>query len=291
MGAIRNAGACEPYALRDSLPRVARRVVRSVRRRVFGRDPATYDRVRLGYPARVFEILTERCHLRPGATVFEIGPGTGIATRELLRLGADPLTLIEADRRLARYLEDSLGPHEGRVSTIVAPFEHAVLPAARFDLGVAATSFHWLPERDALRRVARALRPGGWWATWNNHHGDPYRTSALHRALQPLYRELAHGRVGGGSTRASAAKDRRKRLESLRAVGKFDRISREDIRWSVTMNSDRLTALWGTFSDVVTLPSRKRTWFLTELRRIADEQFGGTVSFPMLTPIYTARRL
>ena len=56
----------------------------------------------------MFEILASRCGLRPGAAVFEIGPGTGIATRELLRLGADPLTVVEPDRRLVGFLLRSI---------------------------------------------------------------------------------------------------------------------------------------------------------------------------------------
>ena len=55
-------------------------VPRSEGRTVFGRDPALYDRARPGYPERVFEILRDRCGLRPGTAVLEIGPGPGTAT-------------------------------------------------------------------------------------------------------------------------------------------------------------------------------------------------------------------
>jgi hypothetical protein len=74
-------------------------------------------------------------------------------------------------------------------------------------------------------------------------------------------------------------------------VGTFDHISSEDIRWSVTLTTARVKALWGTLSEIITLPSGKREWFLTELGRIADEQFAGEVTLPLLTPIYTARRV
>jgi SAM-dependent methyltransferase len=273
------------------LSAVPKRIPRQVRRGVFGRDPEAYDRARLAYPKRVYEILTTRCGLRPGASVLEIGPGTGIATRELLRLGANPVTLVEPDRRLVRYLVDSLGSLGGSVKISIGPFERAALPIEGFDLGVAATSFHWLPERLALRKVARALKPGGWWATWNNHHGDPYQPSPFRRALQPLYRELSQGRVGWLQTKASATRDRKNRIRALEAVGRFDEISREDIRWRVSLETARVTALWGTFSEIVTLPSRKRAWFLSELGRVADEQFDGKVELHMLTPVYTARKV
>jgi SAM-dependent methyltransferase len=261
-----------------------------VRKRVFGRDPKAYDRARLEYPPRVYDLLTKRCGLRPGSAVFEIGPGTGIATRALLRIGANPMVLIEPDRRLASYLTSRLATWSGRVRIYREPFERVQLPRGEFDLGVAASSFHWLPERQTLRRVARALKSGGWWASWNNHHGDPYRPISVHRALQPIYREL-YGPNSEGYTRARAVKDRRDRLRALESVGLFDRISREDIRWTVTLGTAQFQALWGTFSDVATLPPRRRDWFMTQIGKVVDEQFGGKVRIPMLTPIYTARRI
>jgi SAM-dependent methyltransferase len=266
-------------------------VPRGVRKRAFGRDPEAYDRARLRYPQRVYEILTRRCGLQPGAVAFEIGPGTGIASRELLRLGASPLTLIEPDRRLARFLARSLGARASNVRILVEPFERAALPPASFDLGVAATSFHWLPERLALRKIARALRPGGWLAHWNNHHGDPDHPGRFHRALQPVYAELSRGSSARGETKARAARNRRNRLRALRSIGKFDRVSCEEIRWNVTLGTSRMKALWGSFSEIATLPPRKRAWFLAELGRVVDEQFGSEVKLRMVTPIYTARRV
>ena len=267
------------------------RITRKVRSAVFGRDPEAYDRARLEYPTKLFDVLSARCGLRPGARVFEIGPGTGIATRELLRRGAQAITLIEPDRRLVRYLGRSLGPHRERVRFSISTFERAKLPAAGFDLGVAASSFHWTPERRALRKVARLLTRGGWWAYWSNLHGDPYRTSPFNEALQPLYRELSGGRSRKEVPRSVAARDRRNRLAALRSVGRFDRILREDIRWRVTLTTARVVALWATFSDVIVLPPRKRRWFLTGLAAVADDNFGGKVSIPMLTYLYTARRV
>jgi SAM-dependent methyltransferase len=268
---------------------VPRQVPRRIQKGVFGRDPEAYDRARLPYPKRVFEILRTRCGLQPGVAVFEIGPGTGIATRELLRLGADPITLVERDRRLARFLRTGWAGRDDRVRIRVAPFEEVDLPRGGFDLGVAATSFHWLPERRALRKVSRLLKPGGWWATWNNHYAAPDRMSPFRRALQPLYRELT-GRAVRSDSKARTMKHRQDRLDALESVDAFERISREEIRWTVALRTERVQALWGSFSEIVTLAPGKRAWFLTELGRIVDDQFEGTVELPVLTPIYTARR-
>ena len=58
-------------------------------RELFGADAANYDRARPAYPERIYEILRDRCNLRSGVNTFEIGAGTGQATRHLLRLGSE----------------------------------------------------------------------------------------------------------------------------------------------------------------------------------------------------------
>ena len=206
---------------------VVARVPRHLRRTVFGRDPAGYARARLSYPPRLYRILADRCGLGPGASVFEVGPGTGIATRELLARGVERLTLVEADPRLARYLRRTLRAGRTDLTILESPFERARLAPAAFDLGLAASSFHWVPPRAGLRRVARALRPGGWWASWNNHHGDPYRPDRFQRALEALYEDLRPSSRARASTAAEEATARRReaaggrrRLALLRARGR-----------------------------------------------------------------------
>ena len=56
-------------------------IARSFGRQAFGDDPAAYDRVRPDYPDWAYDALRERCGLGPGCAAFEVGAGTGIATR------------------------------------------------------------------------------------------------------------------------------------------------------------------------------------------------------------------
>ena len=122
--------------------------------------PVGYDRARPDYPSRVYEILTARCGLRPGAATLEIGPGNGLATRRLLALGADPLVAVEPDERLAAYLSEQLRAEGHVIDLRVEAFEEAELDGSSFDLVVSATAFHWLNQPVALTKVGRVLRPG-----------------------------------------------------------------------------------------------------------------------------------
>jgi len=156
------------------------KLAREFGRRAFGDDPAGYHGARPEYPEWVYETLTSRCGLHPGAAVFEIGAGTGTATRRLLELGADPLVAIEPDPRLAEFLRAN-NPDEA-LTVRVSPFEDVVLEEAAFDLGVSATAFHWLDETPALARIAALLRPGGWWVAMWNEFGDDSRPDPFHDA-------------------------------------------------------------------------------------------------------------
>src|SRR6266540_6750627 len=107
-------------------------------RRLFGGDPGGYDRAQPDYPSRVYEILTARCGLRSGAATLEIGPGTGLATRRLLALGADPLVAVEPDARLAGFLAEVVQGAPTAIDIRVVPFEEVELPPASFDLVASA---------------------------------------------------------------------------------------------------------------------------------------------------------
>ncbi len=266
------------------------RVPRRRRARVFGRDPGAYDRARLRYPPALWALLERRCGLRRGTSVLEIGPGTGIATRELLRRSGGPMTLVEPDRRLVRYLHRRLRDAGATVTIVPRAFERASLPPSSFDLAVAATSFHWLPLRPALRRVARSLRPGGWWAAWNSHHGDPYRPSRFQDELQPLYAQLRGRAAPYDRGVRSDRRERDRRFAALRSVGAFERPRREEIHWTATLSARRVAALWATFSEIQTLPTADRRRFLAKLDRLVRTRFGGRVRLRILTAVYTARR-
>jgi len=153
-------------------------------RQAFGASPDGYHAGRPDYPDWVFQTLCERCGLARGAAVFEIGAGTGKATRRLLDLGADPVVALEPDPRLAAFLRQTAGDAALRV--MISSFEEAALDAASFDLGVCATAFHWLDENAALLKVADLLRPGGWWAAFWNVFGDDSRPDHFHHATRTL---------------------------------------------------------------------------------------------------------
>ncbi len=259
-------------------------------RRLFGSDPAAFDRVRPGYPPALYRVLERRCGLAPGAAIFEIGAGSGKATRELLARRPRRLTIVEPDRRFVRFLRAKLPQSAGAVEFVARPFEETRLDPASYDLGVAATSFHWLRERSSLRKIARSLRPGGWWASFMNFSNDARSRSAFRAAVSPLWDGLP-GQVRPRRPRAVRhARFRRARLDALRASGKFDRVRVEEFRSVRTLDTATLVGLYRTFSEISTLPRPVRERFLREVGELVDRRFHGRVRIPTRTTLYTARR-
>ena len=194
------------------------RIARSEGRQLFGLDPASYDLGRPGHPARVYEVLVERCGLGSTARVLEVGPGTGQATRELLDRGAS-VVAVEPDESLAQHLESTFG---GRVDVLRTTLEDAVLASAAFGLAVAASSFHWVDEPTGLGVVHHALEPDGWIGLWWTLFGEGGNPDAFIDATAPLLEGLATSPTKGREDRPAHGLDEEARSGALRAAGFAD---------------------------------------------------------------------
>jgi SAM-dependent methyltransferase len=264
--------------------RMANYIDRAEGRVAFGSDPAGYHAVRPAYPDWVFKTLRDRCGLKDGTAVFEIGPGTGTATRRILDLGANPLVAIEPDRRLADYLRNE-NPDEA-LEVTVSTFEEAALPDAAFDLGISATAFHWLDEKAALTKVAALLRPGGWWAMVWNVFGDDTRPDPFHEATKELLGDPSNPSAGEGGV--PFALDHKARIAAIERADAFEDIETWRSAWSLALDPDQTAALYATYSNISVRVDRSAV--LTELRQIALEEFGGRVSRNMITSLYVSKR-
>jgi SAM-dependent methyltransferase len=221
---------------------------------------------------------------RPNTATFEIGAGTGTATRRLLELGANPLLAVEPDSRLATFLRETI-PHKA-LTVAVAPFEEVVLQKASFDLGLSATAFHWLTEDVALAKVAKLLRPGGWWAMVWNVFGDPHRPDPFHEATKSLVNGPLSPSAGNGEI--PFALDAETRLAALERTQAFDKVEHQTSAWSLVLDPDQTVALYGTYSNINIRPDRETVF--AELRRLASDEFHGRVTRNMVTSLYVARR-
>lgn len=133
------------------------------------------EAARLRAQARLWDpvacALFDRLRVRPGWKVLEIGPGQGSLHMELRRRLRGPLDAVERSGAFAARLgelcaKDGLGA--GRIWN--QDLWDAPLPRAHYDLIFARWVFLFLPKpEEHLRKLARALKPGGTIALMDYH--------------------------------------------------------------------------------------------------------------------------
>jgi SAM-dependent methyltransferase len=251
-------------------------------RTIFGSDAPGYDTGRPDYPAGVYESLASRCGLRAGASVVEIGAGTGLVTRRLVANGARVLA-VEPDANMAAHMAAAVS---GDVEVIRATFEQAALPQDRFDLAVAATSFHWVDQAAGLPKLGQVIGPGGWAAVWWTIFDDPSRQDPFRDALQ--------ARTGdgdpGGQRNAQFELDAAGRCRDLAELAGLSDVSGNLIRWTAELDTAQLRALYASMIRIRRLPAGDQRRILDQICLLADDNFAGRVRRPFVTAMYTGRR-
>ncbi len=158
--------------------------------RVFDEVPDLYDRVRPGYPDELFADLATIAGLAPGSSVLEVGCGTGQATRSLAARGYR-VTAVESGAGMAALARQRLAAFAD-VTVETSTFEDWDDRGRRFDVLVAASSWHWVDPSVGWPRAHDVLRPGGWMALLGNvvvrRPGEPEvyaETADLHERFSP----------------------------------------------------------------------------------------------------------
>jgi SAM-dependent methyltransferase len=134
--------------------------------RLFDEVPELYDRVRPTYPDALFADLAAVTGIHEGSSVLEVGCGTGQATRSLAPLGLS-VTAVEPGTGMAAVARLRLAGFDN-VVVETSTFEEWDDQGRRFDLLVAASSWHWVDPSIGWPRAHRVLRPGGWMALIGN---------------------------------------------------------------------------------------------------------------------------
>ena len=165
--------------------------------RLFDEVPELYDRVRPTYPDELFADLAAIAGIHEGSSVLEVGCGTGQATRSLAALGLS-VTAVEPGAGMAALARQRLASFDN-VQIETSTFEEWEARGRRFDLIVAAASWHWVDPSIGWPRVHTVLRPAGWMALIGNvtvrRPGEPEvyaKTADLHERFCPGNPEWGH---------------------------------------------------------------------------------------------------
>lgn len=129
----------------------------------FAAADAAYARGRPDYPAALDGWLVDAVGLQPGRTVVDLGAGTGKFVPRLRASGAAIVAVEPVAAMRARLAADHPDADVRDGTADAMPLDDASVDAV-----VCAQAFHWFATTDAMREIARVLRPGGTLAlVWN----------------------------------------------------------------------------------------------------------------------------
>lgn len=252
-------------------------------RATFNEGAARYDDVRPAAPPEALDDLVELARLDPGASLLEIGCGTGQATLPLAERGFSILA-VELGENLAEIARRNLAAFPG-VEIVTSSFEEWDADGRRFDAVVAFNSFHWVDPAIRFAKPASVLRPGGalgvYGTTWAVHDdADPVWLS-----LQEDYAALVD------DPRPRIRLDElRDRSAEFTEEGHFASAVRRLYRREIAYTTEEYIALHTTFSWCQRLPADVRDELFDRIARKIDAA-GGIVRPTAASVVYVASTL
>ncbi|SNT40961.1 class I SAM-dependent methyltransferase [Actinacidiphila glaucinigra] len=222
--------------------------------RSFDTVAAQYAAARPGYPGELFDAV-EEIGGRPfaGATVLDVGAGTGIATA-LMRARGAHVTAVEPGSGMAAQL---------RAGQPDVPLVRADGDALPFASGVAdfvtyAQAWHWTDPAKSSPEAARVLRPGGALALWWNvpDTGVAWVRDQEERLARAVPRYHENGLTG-------TAQDILRSLGSRLGMRTETRV----LRWSRTVPLDTHLTMLGSRSYFAVLAPGAARRILSDERR------------------------
>jgi SAM-dependent methyltransferase len=272
---------------------------------VFDEVAEDYDRHRPSYPDVLMDQACESAGIGAGATVLEIGCGTGQLTRSLLA-GGLRVTAVEPGRQLigmARVQLDGVGD----VRFVKARLEDASLPRARYSAVFSASAIHWIDPDLSWRKAADALVDGGILALVSYFGLDDPRSAddqgELRAAMKaiapevaadwPTYRDLACTLAG-----AEARRDNVSEVWAWLGDYEISRPYAADLFGDAQVaavptllehTADELTALLGTMSFWARLSRRQRDLLAAHNQNL-HQRIGRPIRSSTVACLVVARR-
>ncbi len=257
-------------------------------RTTFDEDAELYDRARPGYPEQLFDDLIQLAGLQPGASLLEIGCGTGRCTLPLARRGFR-VVCIELGENLAAVARRNLAPFPD-VHVVTAPFELWDPGGEVFDLVYAAASWHWIDPNVRYRKAADLLKPRGSLAITSGGHAFPKDADPFFFEIQEVYRALGMEPAGEvwPPPLPEEVPDMRNEIE---ASGLFGDVQVRRYVWELKYSADEYIALLNTFSGHIALEPEKREFLYRNVRERIDARSDARVRRHWLTVLNLARRI
>lgn len=137
-------------------------------RKRFSETAKVYDKSRPSYPKKLISWIIKSAGLKKGATIADIGCGTGISTRLFLNKGFNVVG-IDPNEEMLKVAKKIDGDFYKRGEAVKTG-----LDSDSIDLIVTAQAMHWFDLKPTIKEFKRILKLKGWcFAFWNVRKKTP----------------------------------------------------------------------------------------------------------------------
>jgi SAM-dependent methyltransferase len=241
-----------------------------------------YDEIRPGYPAALFDDLFDLLPPRPH--ILEVGPGTGQATRDLLRHGA-VVHAIELGPAMAARLRANFPSDQLQVT--VGDFERVDVADRSMDAVFSATAYHWLTPAAQVDRPAAILKRGGVLAIVDMNQVESTDDHGFFAAVLPVYERYGQGHTGPPAPRRGSVDPPMRRL--LSQDPRFLDVEVRSYDWNQTYTGADYRKLMLSYSGTQMMEAEQRKALLDEVETFIQERFGGQITRPLEVTLTTAK--
>ena len=233
--------------------------------RSFERTADAYERGRPGYA----EAALDAVPVRADAAVLDLAAGTGKLTRQLVRrfervVAVEPLSGMRA---VLQHVVPEAEALPGTATEI--PLEDAAVGAV-----FVGEAFHWFGNDDAVREIARVLRPGGTLAVLFNQ-ADGKIEPPLPQAFRDALDSVALVKPPEFTVRSG--------LWRTPFPGPFEPFTEISFPNAVELDREEMLANVASWSTVAGLPDAERGQLLEQLSALLPE---GSYRHPLRTHLY-----
>jgi trans-aconitate methyltransferase len=249
----------------------------------FDEDVEAYARARPVAPARVFDDLVKLAGLQTGASIVEIGPGTGQATRPLAERGLRILAL-ELGPHLAARAQQNLASFTD-VEVLTTSFEAWDPGSTRVDAVFACNSFHWVDPAVRLSKSAAVLRPDGHLIVLATPWVIPDHADRFWWEVQDDYAAIGSERLDPATQHPDRVADR----WAVESSALFDEPTVHQHPFEVTFTAEQYALNLSTQSGIKEFAPPARAELIDRIRRRVITR-GGTVTANLLAVLTVAKR-
>lgn len=251
-------------------------------RRSFDGAAEIYHGIRPGYPPSMFDELFRLLPSHP--SILEVGPGTGQATRDLLRRGAD-VYAVEIGPAMAAKLREVLP--SPALTVTVGDFEEVDVAEHSFDAVFSATAYHWISPKAQVDRPASVLKPGGTVAIVDLNQVSSPEDKGFFTAAQPIYERYGAGHTGPPAPERAAVDPAIHRV--LRGDRRFSNVELRTYDWDQTYSAAGYRKLMLSYSGTQMMTEPDRQGLLDDMENFVRQQFDNQVTRPIVVSLTTAR--